>query len=376
VNDHLPFLKPRLVGERFENAAIPLEVLRDLAALEEMVVEVAKWRFLQDHPARKRTPRGFTSGISLKVTAIEDGSAIPVIGLFVASLGLFPDANQLYFERAREQIISAIDAAEHNEPIAPHLPDSLLGYFDRLGRSLRDGESIEFRPTDTERPARLTKATRRKLVLASSQVKELTEDVTLRGRVPQADQDKMTFIVQLINGTRVPASVGTEHIDTVIEAFNGYRSGVRIALQGIGRYNRLERLQGIDAVQHISLLDSNDIDARLDELRALRAGWLDGLGEALRSSGVDWLGNAFQRYYPDHLPLPFLYPTVEGGVQAEWSLPPHEVSITVSLETRRGEWHSLNLDDDTEGSQEVDLESADGWAWLSSEIARLGEIHD
>jgi hypothetical protein len=37
-----PFLTPRLVGDRFEGHAIPLEVLKDFAVLEEMIVEVAK----------------------------------------------------------------------------------------------------------------------------------------------------------------------------------------------------------------------------------------------------------------------------------------------------------------------------------------------
>ena len=80
-----PFLRPRLTGRRFEGHAIPLEFLKDLAVLEEMIVEVAKWRFLEKNPDRTRSPRGFTKGIELKLTGVEDGSAIAVISLVVAS---------------------------------------------------------------------------------------------------------------------------------------------------------------------------------------------------------------------------------------------------------------------------------------------------
>ena len=55
--NEIQFLKPKLVGARFQGHAIPLEVLKDLAVLEEMVIEVAKWQFIKDHPGRERAPR-------------------------------------------------------------------------------------------------------------------------------------------------------------------------------------------------------------------------------------------------------------------------------------------------------------------------------
>jgi hypothetical protein len=75
------FLRPKLVGKRFEDHSIPLELLGDLAVLEAMVIEVAKWCYLQDKPDRKRSPRNFTDGTSLTLTAVEDGSDIAAIAL-------------------------------------------------------------------------------------------------------------------------------------------------------------------------------------------------------------------------------------------------------------------------------------------------------
>lgn len=67
MSDAIAFLSPRLEGDRFNEHAIPLELLKDLAVLEEMVIEVAKWWYLQDHKDRRRTPRGFTDGIALSL---------------------------------------------------------------------------------------------------------------------------------------------------------------------------------------------------------------------------------------------------------------------------------------------------------------------
>src|SRR3954470_3494971 len=103
-----PFLRPRLIGERFEGHSIPLEILKDLAVLEEMIVEVAKSEFLKDHPQRRRSPRRFTDGITLKLTATKEGSLVPVISLVISSMSLFPPENQQCFERARDAVVNAI----------------------------------------------------------------------------------------------------------------------------------------------------------------------------------------------------------------------------------------------------------------------------
>jgi len=372
MTQHIPFLSPKMEGARFDGHAIPLEMLKDLAVLEEMIIEVAKWRYRQEHQDRKRSPRHFTEGISLKLTAVTEGSAVPHLELCVEETwGLSPPVNQAYFERARDSIIGAINAAEHDEPIVNHLPDNLLGYFDRIGRGLRDGEAMLFDPANHDRPARLNKVTRRKLVLASSQVQELTEEVTLRGTVPEADQGKMSFELQVINGPKVVAPITAQHLVTVLEAFNGYRQGARVLLQGVGRYNRYDRLQSIETVEHISMLDANDIAARLDEFRSLKHGWLAGKGFAPSMQGLDWLASCFDVYYPEGLPLPYLYPTAEGGVQAEWSLGEHEISLEVNFDTHLGEWHSLNLTSQEETTSDLKLDEVDAWQWLAAEIGKL-----
>src|SRR4051794_1078295 len=134
------FLSPKLVGKRFEAHSIPLELLGDLAVLEEMIIEVAKWRYLQENTDRKRSPRKFTEGISLTLTAVEDGSAIAKIALALAVSGLIPTPQQAYLEQSRDAIVGAIAAADDNKSPTDYLPQKALAYFDRLGRSLLDDE--------------------------------------------------------------------------------------------------------------------------------------------------------------------------------------------------------------------------------------------
>ncbi|MSR59336.1 MAG: hypothetical protein EXS05_17120 [Planctomycetaceae bacterium] len=367
-----PFLRPRLTGPRFEGHAIPLELLSDLAVLEEMVIEVAKWLYLKENQSRKRTPRGFTDDIGLNLTAVEEGSAVPVINLVIASSLLFPSQSPEYFEKARDCIISAIDAADQNKSISEYLPDRVLGYFDRFGRSLRDGEGIEFTLPSSTRTARLTKEVRRKLILKSFNVKELTEEVTVHGLVHEADQSAMTFQVQLIDNRKIPAPMAIQHWDTILEAFAGYKQGVRVRLQGIGRVDRRDRLLKIESVEHISILDPLDVPARMDELKLLKDGWLDGKGVAPVSAQIDWFADAFSTRYPEDLQLPHVYPTGDGNVQLEWSLKSHEASLEVNLDKHEAYWHALNLATNDEADMQLQLDDENDWLRLIETLQKLG----
>jgi hypothetical protein len=365
-----PYLRPVLKGPRFEAHAIPLEMLRDFAVLEEMVVEVAKWHFLREHPERKRAPRGFSDGVSLTLSGVEDGSAAAVITLLFAPSLLF-HSSQGYLEQARDSIVGAISAAGANKPVFDYLPPKALAYFDRLGRSLRDGESIEFPSADPSFPARLTKEVRRKLLLASPEVTQLTEEIEVRGAIHEFNQDAMTFQMTLPDGGAIPGSIASQHFETVMEAFAGYKQGVKILIRGIGRFNRLERLQGIDSIEHATVLDAQDVTTRLQELRAIEDGWFDGSGLAPSEEGLNWLEGAVEQFYPDSLPLPYIYPVPTGAVQLEWPIASNAVSLEIDLTRRSGEWHVLDTATETEEFEELDLKDDRSWTRV---VQRLKEL--
>ena len=364
VTKAIDFLAPRMVGERFSGHAIPLEVLKDLAVLEEMVIEVAKWHYYNKHPNRKRLPRGFTDSISVKLTEINEGSAVAKLVLYVA-LTLLPLENQECYEKARNSIINAVNAAQFNEAITQHLPANLLGYFDRIGRSLRQDEAMEFNPADQARPASLNRETRKKL-LCLSQERELTEEVLIRGQIPEFDQEKATFTLLLKDGQRISAAAPQQHFETIMEAFNGFLKGGKVSIQGVGRFNRMSKLQTFDTIEHLNILDPLDVGNRLlDELGELGNGWFNGKGSAFPKAGLQWLTNVFTTFYDDSLPLPRLYPTVEGKVQAEWSTATHEISLEICLLTKNGELQIVSIADSSSDDHLLQLDVEEDWHTLN-----------
>lgn len=373
------FLKPRLVGSRFDGHAIPLEVLADFAGLNELLIETAKWAFLRDHPERKRSPRGFAKGLELRIVGIEDGSARPVIQLVVAvasiaTPALFPSDAQAYMERARDIVIDTIDAAATGKEIS--LPPNLLAHFERFGRSLEDGEYIEFREERAGQPAvRLDKRTRRTLLLAPTDVSAVTDSAAVVVVVPDLLQSKETFEMELPDGRRIAGPLTRQHRDAIFEAARGYQDRQRVLIEGVGQYDRSSRLIGIDSIDAVTSVDPLDIGVQIDELRKLKPGWFNGDGKAYAHPALERLEGLFYTFFPDDLPLPHLYPTPEGYIRAEWSLSPHEASLEVDPATFSGYWHTLNLENDADDAFDLRLAEPADWARLTEELRKLSGGH-
>lgn len=114
---------------------------------------------------------------------------------------------------------------------------------------------------------------------------------------------------------------------------------------------------------------------QLNDLRELQDGWLDGEGIKPPTDGLQWLRHNFECNYPDGLPLPHLYPTENGGIQAEWSLGPNEVTLDVDLETHLGEWHLLNVESDEVVERTLNFDDDADWRWLVERINALAACY-
>ena len=108
------------------------------------------------------------------------------------------------------------------------------------------------------------------------------------------------------------------------------------------------------------------ISDRLEYLSTVEDGWFEGRGVALDKAGLRWLDQQIAEHYVDtDWPLPFLCPSVDGGVIGEWMLERHTCVIEIDLDARTGSWVDVEMESG-DGIEEriLDLDSADGWQWL------------
>ena len=368
----------------------------DLAALRDVIIDTAKWRYMQDHPERQRLPARFAGDLSLDLARIDEGSAIPVITLssqrdafsqrdtlvdfpLRAVAILSPDSEELktdsadsssYLKHARDSVIRAISAATTGENILEHISVLPLRHFKRIGHHLRPDESIWFGRQGNGHMARLDQHSRHRL-LEAAQTIDSEKEVSVRGTVPEVDLGRKRFELLLPNGQKVVGRIQNDHLDVILEAFNGFSEQRKILISGTGRYDRYQRLTRFETIEDLVSLHALDVPARLSELRELRDGWLDGEGLAPDSAGLDWLSDIFEVMYPNEAPLPRIYPTPEGRVQAEWSFARHDVVLEIDLAAQNGEWSVFDMQSDADEEETLDLNEAVSWRKLGAKMASL-----
>ena len=68
---------------------------------------------------------------------------------------------------------------------------------------------------------------------------------------------------------------------------------------------------------------------------------------------------------------PRLYPTPEGGVEAEWRIGRLDLSIEFDPSSGIAEWHALDLDQGTADEQRVALKDQPGMQALGAKLQRV-----
>jgi hypothetical protein len=331
VPDADPFARLRLIGNRFDREGMPVETLVELAAYRVLIVGVAKELFRQAHPERQRVPRGFEARLQLRLKTIEEGSAMPVLEREVADGELLAAYDE--FTSARDVIEHAVAAVADGQQLPDGFPRGALVLFNGFGQTLKPGEAVELRGGSAMGGPHYTPDVRRTLVLHSRRsVQQEVDDI---GWVSEVDGDRMTCLIRLRTSpasTAVAAPLDELTFSAVKDVLEPRGEGPPVRVSGVGVFDADQRLIRFDAIHEVSVIEEAEelrrIDERIDEMTALKPGWLEGEGRQISALSIE----KARRVLPDLLgrdvPRPRIFPTVGGGVQAEWILADTEVGVT------------------------------------------------
>lgn len=349
------FSQPRFTGARFDEHTLPVDVARDLAAYERLIVELAKCLYLQEHPERQRVPKGFEAGFRLDIERIDEGSAKPMLALVMAGALALQGGERDYFERARDLVAECIAAPVTALPEA--FPKELLGYFNQFGRSLRADEALEL-PLQSGNPARLTQDKRKQLVLAADQVYE--REISLNGYIEEVDFAKSSFRLR-------PADNSPAVVIPMLDSFHntartyGGRERHQINVVGVGSYDSYERLQKIISIESLNIIKNHAISARFDEISQLKNGWFGGSGLAPDADSLFGVAEKLIADYPEKLPLPQIFAKQDGNILLEWKVE-GDPSLDIDLTNLQANYHAFGANDEDMES-DFNLDAA-GWQSL------------
>lgn len=347
-NDHTeagdrPFVCARFAGGRFDAHAIPFDVLPDLAAYRNLLLEVAKMLFKRRHNNRVRVPKGFEDSFQIGLVQVLGGSSAVAVGVRIhppqaAPQGDLEFAKYEEFAEAKQYVDDLIRRVQSTGEVPDDFPTELAGRFNPFGQNLQADEFIEL-GYDTPAPVRYDTFVRRRIVLSREQTYENAVNAvfTLNGGI----WDSGT--VHVLDETRTPFDFRPLSQFEFQKAFN--RTTQRVRLIGTGLYDRFDKLRRlVDA----SIVYNDDeprqpFDERLDLIARAEEGWYEPGNPAPTQAAIEAMRH-FVRLVVLEVgsDAPYLYPLPDGGVGAEWTIGSWEASANIAPDGATIELHAIN----------------------------------
>lgn len=353
------FVRVRFAGGRFDSHTIPFDVLPDLAAYRDLVLEVAKHLFRKRNNDRQRVPKGFEESFQLGLSQVIQGNSATALARKLTLEDQPTEAGQVgfdfprysEFEDARDLLDRVIAAANDGRALPQEFPRELVGKFNRFGQSLRVGEHAEL-SHGRAASVRYDSETRKHIVLSANS----TYENVLDQRFILTGGEIRSCIVHLADedGTRFDLRVDTD--EECEKAIARRRHQIRVV--GAGLFDRQDRLTKITKYKELIYTDDEpqqSLDERLNEIARTPAGWYSSQNPAPDESAIARMGELVKLITAETgVPTPYVYPLPNGSITGEWTRGDWEISAIVTLPNLAIELHALNV----ETGQELEAEIA------------------
>jgi len=342
----------RYVGARFDGARMPVDLLTDLPAFQDLLVAFAKEEWKRLNADYVRVPRGFEKSISFDLVALESGSAMPKLNWrkenTQVNLPGFSDQLESIVQDSYLQIVSLIDNAA-NDVFPTSLSPEHVRALNKFGSRLQQGERIEFLgSSDINGNVVYFDTTRRKELI--TRVRE-TYEAKFEG-------------VGILTGSHVGDIDGTisiktdEHgeiifpldADRIIKEFDG-NIGKNVQFDVIIELDHNNKYRDVIEVHRVGLYDAitaaqTKLFERLQYLITLQDGWLDGGGNATTPHAAESAGYfiALSHHTAESYRL---YPSEAGGVLVEFEWNSWDYTVEC-LPDGRLEMYGISLIDEDE----------------------------
>jgi len=342
------FIRMRLAGGRFDTHLVPFDVLSDLAAYRELVVDLARVLFKRSNPNRRKVPRGFTDSFQLGVASLTPGNSVTLASRTFSNDAYasledqpsFPFPAHDEFIAARNMIFEVISRANDGLRLPKDFPTALASKFNKFGRNFRQDEFLEM-SEGSRTPVRYGSSTRKTIVLevGNSYEGHVERDFKFDGG------RRTESLIHLIAPDAMTVELMVPNLDEW-DLLNS-KVGQTARITGLGLFDRQDRLTKITEYEEIPFGSSEPIAstaARLREIESTPSGWYSEGNPAPASSAINSMRTLLGAMETSGIPRPYIFPLPEGGVVAEWSLGGGEISATVEPDAMAAEFLAVNTD--------------------------------
>lgn len=329
------FLKPILKGSRFDDHSIPVEVFSEFNSYKNLILEVAKHLYKKKN-SKQRLPGGFGNQLSLKVSQIQKGSAIALLEREYDS-----SSDYVEFEEARDLVDNVISQKGQSTDF----PENLYYLFDSFGKTLVDGEEFLLCKPNQESADATVYSKQVRGQLLSINRKPFLGSVNASGRITDVNVVTGRFEMLTHNGVTISGQYSDEFKQNLRDAHTHYES-TSAFIVGSAFISPDNSVSRIEKLQHLVCISDDDkissiptFEQTLESMKLLKQGWFDGEeGSAIAPILVDDIKIFLLDLFQNHsIVFPYLYPTTDGGVRAEWSWGKWEVSTELLDKQKQSE---------------------------------------
>jgi hypothetical protein len=344
-------------GSRFRNARLPVEVLSDLPAFRDLLVSYAKDEWRRRHAERARVPKGFDKSLAFDLITIEDGSAIPKLewnrDSAQVNLPGFADEIEDIVESAYGDVVALI-AGQSGRVSA--LSSEKVRALNRFGAGLRENERIEI-PDRSSGVVVSFDAFRRKQLITGARETYQTRFEGIGELIGTHIRSGYEGVVTIRTSEHGDITVPVDPLQ-IREEFDGsLEQDVQFEL--LVELDSQDHFRRVADVFDIAVVD-NELSAalaksrkRLDEIRALDAGWHDGSGLQITDSALK-AADALLVKRTAFCSIFRIFPTEAGGILIDFESGGWDYSVEFSA-SGAAEIYGVEID----GSGELEPEGFD-----------------
>lgn len=369
------FLEPKLGGDRFVEHSIPLEVLGDLVAVQDILIQVANDVYKEVNDA-KRGPRNLRRGVSLQLRDVGEGSAIACLDLRIGSDVSHASEVRLAFEVAKERLVSALNAAKIGDrasALAALGPD-ILARFEKIGSSLNSGEFVEFAPhaQDLNKRARLDTSSRSFLAGIAKEGAPVEQRVEVRGVISAISTFEPGFEIRNFAGEIIPCRL-LNNPEQVALAAQATKSAIdvdlleRVVLTGIALVAENGTIQSVEQVDSLDIVPPHDVQTRIEELRIATPESFNDNG-ILNPKRLDWFLKGVLSAFNNEESYPAIFIGPDQDLFLEWRSDRFTTSLEVDTNQQDAEIHFYDSESRRSTFKDVRIETGPEWNELAEII--------
>lgn len=380
-------------GRRFDGGVMPLDVLPELAAYQNLVLSAARFLYVLQNPDRQRIEKGFEDRFRLVMTEVQNGSAVPnlirVYGqsateMEIPEFDLFgnpsvPEAD--IFDRARDLVEALIRGEEipdeflEGREASDAARKGLFEKFNGFGKTLSKDECVLIGLPGNREGARYDHGKRLSLLL---KVNNKYEDrVDLEGIVTKVDKDGNQIGIRLDDGRKIDVRIPPLFMESAIESL---KADQRVRVQGTGLFDETGKLLQVPLVT--DLLPEGQVEGRrgcrltvaeqVAGLAQLPSGWFHPGSPSFAQGDLEYARELLEGLVDWGFPVPWIYPTPEGEVRAEWDGNGREWILEIDVPGRMARVYAVHMDEDDSTEEEIGLDSPSAGLRLSRFLSSHG----